>query len=105
MSDMTGWLVETRGTGETQYLTFYGSDASYGVPADGHFGWGSNPNFGLRFAREEDASRFIGAMRGLMDRLPYRETIRGLRRDDAPVAICEHRWIDAPSVPSNQEPK
>lgn len=103
MADTTGWLIERRSRvgGATQYLTCYGRYPEDPTQAEAKLGWGEDPNAALRFARHTDACMFLGTMRNLMAGLPYRETVRGLRRDDESPAVAEHRWMDGP--PEQQE--
>ena len=93
----TAWLVEwphSMGDGETRWLGFQGRHAPGNADASGYFVWHANANYGLRFARQDDAVQFVGAYRLVQDLLPHSMTTRGLRSGDPWPEITSHVWLD-----------
>lgn len=96
MADDCAWLIE-RGN-LPQYIGVMGGGGD-GPPVlcEGRFYWTPNPHNALRFSRRCDATLFFGAIRALLDDVPYKLTLCGLRRGDEPPCVREHMWCELPA--------
>ena len=102
MTDEVAWLVEKQdpknpGCVCNQFLGFTG-DRTYG----GHFAWHDTVQWAIRFARREDAERFVQALTKLYDALPHGKTLAGLRSGDPTPIIADHLWTDATGSPDGR---
>jgi len=70
--EWSGWLIESRAEGETQYL------ASIDIH-DANVDWTEDPHEALAFAREVDALRIAEQLHG-----------------PDPVFVEEHLWLNGP---------
>jgi hypothetical protein len=97
MPTETAWLIERadpQHPGAVLPESFLGVAGSYdGYYSSGELKWVSRADDALRFARQKDAAMFIGAIAQIMDDLPHRHTLVGLRSGAGPRAIpVEHVW-------------
>jgi hypothetical protein len=95
MADENGWLIErTRPErGMPEYISIVGWYD--GLSGGGRLQWSGEHQHALRFARQEDAAKFVGMIRLLSDDLPHIKTVPGLRSDDPLPMISEHGWMGA----------
>ena len=98
MADIYAWLIERadpKNSGcvlPNQFLSFVGN-TSHPRPA-GWFAWGESVQWAIRFARREDAEKFVLAIENLQQQLPHALTITGLRDGDPRAIAVEHCWSD-----------
>lgn len=100
MADSIAWMIEMQdpqNPGCVMGGAFLGIVGWYapGSTGGGSVAWLSESQYGLRFARHEDAAKFLGMMRLLTAKMPYNETLPGLRPDDPLPIVCDHMWLDS----------
>ena len=89
MATETAWLIEAR---DPRYPDCVLPCHFLGIQGGWKFAWMEHANDGLRFARKEDAQKFMMAFEAMADLLPHKETLTGFRSGDpSPIAI-EHAW-------------
>jgi hypothetical protein len=92
----TAWLIERadpKSPGCVLPNSFLGVAGSYdGVYGSGELRWLDNARDALRFARQQDAAMFIGAIASLQENLPHRKTIPGLCSGSPRAIPTEHSW-------------
>lgn len=94
--DETAWLIERpdpQHPGCVLPNSFLGIRGTYdGLYGGREFFWAPSAHEAIRFARQRDAAMFIGAIAVLMDGLPHRETVAGLRSGELRAIPTEHIW-------------
>lgn len=95
MADDIAWLIERADPAHPGCVLgghFLGFSGHRFARSGGELAWMSDAAHALRFARHDDAEAFIAAMEAIQDRLPYRDTLPGLRSGDLRAIAVEHAW-------------